>query len=246
MSTYENNNLYFKIKTVYCTQYLIYLIYQIWICISYIENKTNRPYFLSLPSGLKSQSKRALSTPPRPPSRRGRVMSDKFTASSGVDPSTKTISVPVFHLYHKLLPGTTYTSVNLTCPLKFGCRTMRCLSQMLKLSTFSSCINELNCCVCCVFPSRSTPSTWNDSGPATDTPIRPQATTGLPVHQSDSQTWLQGHLWPRPFQDRLLQEATHWERYQISWSSTVLEEEFSYVEIIFLWEKVLLFLNTAW
>lgn len=59
-----------------------------------------------LPSGLKSQSKRALSTPPRPPSRRGRVMSDKFTASSGVDPSAKTISVPVFHLYHKLLPGT--------------------------------------------------------------------------------------------------------------------------------------------
>lgn len=58
------------------------------------------------PSGLKSQSKRALSTPPRPPSRRGRVMSDKFTASSGVDPSAKTISVPVFHLYHKLLPGT--------------------------------------------------------------------------------------------------------------------------------------------
>nr|XP_029525395.1 baculoviral IAP repeat-containing protein 6-like isoform X13 [Oncorhynchus nerka] len=55
-------------------------------------------------SGLKSQSKRALSTPPRPPSRRGRVMSDKLTASS-VDPSAKTLSVPVFHLYHKLLPG---------------------------------------------------------------------------------------------------------------------------------------------
>ncbi|XP_024280516.1 baculoviral IAP repeat-containing protein 6 isoform X17 [Oncorhynchus tshawytscha] len=55
-------------------------------------------------SGLKSQSKRALSTPPRPPSRRGRVMSDKLTAS-GVDPSAKTLSVPVFHLYHKLLPG---------------------------------------------------------------------------------------------------------------------------------------------
>ncbi|KAG5831643.1 hypothetical protein ANANG_G00305900 [Anguilla anguilla] len=56
-------------------------------------------------SGLKSQSKRAVSTPPRPPSRRGRVMSDKLTASSGVDSSSKTISVPVFHLYHKLLPG---------------------------------------------------------------------------------------------------------------------------------------------
>lgn len=75
------------------------------------------PYFLFLPSGLKSQSKRALSTPPRPPSRRGRVMSDKFTASSGVDPSAKTISVPVFHLYHKLLPGTTYTRLNQTCTL---------------------------------------------------------------------------------------------------------------------------------
>lgn len=57
-------------------------------------------------SGLKSQSKRALSTPPRPPSRRGRVLSDKLAASSGVDPSAKTISVPVFHLCHKLLPGT--------------------------------------------------------------------------------------------------------------------------------------------
>lgn len=33
-------------------------------------------------------------------------MSDKLTSSSGVDPSAKTISVPVFHLYHKLLPGT--------------------------------------------------------------------------------------------------------------------------------------------
>uniref|UniRef100_A0AAQ5Y9L2 Dual E2 ubiquitin-conjugating enzyme/E3 ubiquitin-protein ligase BIRC6 n=1 Tax=Amphiprion ocellaris TaxID=80972 RepID=A0AAQ5Y9L2_AMPOC len=62
-------------------------------------------YSVVVASGLKSQSKRALSTPPRPPSRRGRVMSDKLTASSGVDPSAKTISVPVFHLYHKLLPG---------------------------------------------------------------------------------------------------------------------------------------------
>lgn len=35
-------------------------------------------------------------------------MSDKLTASSSVDPSAKTISVPVFHLYHKLLPGTTH------------------------------------------------------------------------------------------------------------------------------------------
>ncbi|KAM4590981.1 dual E2 ubiquitin-conjugating enzyme/E3 ubiquitin-protein ligase BIRC6 [Odontesthes bonariensis] len=62
-------------------------------------------YSVVVASGLKSQSKRALSTPPRPPSRRGRVMSDKLSASSGVDPSAKTISVPVFHLYHKLLPG---------------------------------------------------------------------------------------------------------------------------------------------
>ncbi|XP_029926712.1 baculoviral IAP repeat-containing protein 6 isoform X5 [Myripristis murdjan] len=62
-------------------------------------------YSVVVASGLKSQSKRALSTPPRPPSRRGRVMSDKLTASSSVDPSAKTISVPVFHLYHKLLPG---------------------------------------------------------------------------------------------------------------------------------------------
>lgn len=57
--------------------------------------------------GLKSQSKRAVSsTPPRPPSRRGRVMADKVgTSSSGAESSSKTISVPVFHLYHKLLPG---------------------------------------------------------------------------------------------------------------------------------------------
>lgn len=32
-------------------------------------------------------------------------MSDKLTSTSGGDPSAKTISVPVFHLYHKLLPG---------------------------------------------------------------------------------------------------------------------------------------------
>ncbi|XP_056147249.1 baculoviral IAP repeat-containing protein 6 [Lampris incognitus] len=62
-------------------------------------------YSVVVASGLKSQSKRALSTPPRPPSRRGRVMSDKLTATSNVDPAAKTISVPVFHLYHKLLPG---------------------------------------------------------------------------------------------------------------------------------------------
>ncbi|XP_028279451.1 baculoviral IAP repeat-containing protein 6 isoform X1 [Parambassis ranga] len=69
------------------------------------DNGFQDNYSVVVASGLKSQSKRALSTPPRPPSRRGRVMSDKLTASSGVDPSAKTISVPVFHLYHKLLPG---------------------------------------------------------------------------------------------------------------------------------------------
>uniref|UniRef100_A0A3P9HCQ6 Baculoviral IAP repeat containing 6 n=1 Tax=Oryzias latipes TaxID=8090 RepID=A0A3P9HCQ6_ORYLA len=71
------------------------------------DNGFQDNYSVVVASGLKSQSKRALSTPPRPPSRRGRVMSDKLTASSGVDPSAKTISVPVFHLYHKLLPGDT-------------------------------------------------------------------------------------------------------------------------------------------
>ncbi|KAG2467020.1 BIRC6 protein, partial [Polypterus senegalus] len=63
-------------------------------------------YSVVVASGLKSQSKRAVSIPPRPPSRRGRVMTDKLTSSSsGVESSTKAISVPVFHLYHKLLPG---------------------------------------------------------------------------------------------------------------------------------------------
>lgn len=69
------------------------------------DNGFQDNYSVVVASGLKSQSKRALSTPPRPPSRRGRVMSDKLSSSSGVDPSSKTISVPVFHLYHKLLPG---------------------------------------------------------------------------------------------------------------------------------------------
>ncbi|XP_032409947.1 baculoviral IAP repeat-containing protein 6 isoform X3 [Xiphophorus hellerii] len=69
------------------------------------DNGFQDNYSVVVASGLKSQSKRALLTPPRPPSRRGRVVSDKLTSSSGVDPSAKTISVPVFHLYHKLLPG---------------------------------------------------------------------------------------------------------------------------------------------
>ncbi|XP_060789213.1 baculoviral IAP repeat-containing protein 6 isoform X4 [Neoarius graeffei] len=69
------------------------------------DNGFQDNYSVVVASGLKSQSKRALSTPPRPPSRRGRVLSDKLASSSGVESSSKTISVPVFHLYHKLLPG---------------------------------------------------------------------------------------------------------------------------------------------
>uniref|UniRef100_A0A7M4F5Y1 Baculoviral IAP repeat containing 6 n=1 Tax=Crocodylus porosus TaxID=8502 RepID=A0A7M4F5Y1_CROPO len=71
------------------------------------ENGFQDNYSVVVASGLKSQSKRAVSsTPPRPPSRRGRVMADKVgCSSSGGESSSKTISVPVFHLYHKLLPG---------------------------------------------------------------------------------------------------------------------------------------------
>ncbi|KAM4678697.1 LOW QUALITY PROTEIN: dual E2 ubiquitin-conjugating enzyme/E3 ubiquitin-protein ligase BIRC6 [Amazona ochrocephala] len=71
------------------------------------ENGFQDNYSVVVASGLKSQSKRAVSsTPPRPPSRRGRVMAEKVgTSSSGGESSSKTISVPVFHLYHKLLPG---------------------------------------------------------------------------------------------------------------------------------------------
>ncbi|KAI6071758.1 Baculoviral IAP repeat-containing protein 6 isoform X5 [Aix galericulata] len=71
------------------------------------ENGFQDNYSVVVASGLKSQSKRAVSsTPPRPPSRRGRVIADKVgTTSSGGESSSKTISVPVFHLYHKLLPG---------------------------------------------------------------------------------------------------------------------------------------------
>ncbi|XP_064504616.1 baculoviral IAP repeat-containing protein 6 isoform X6 [Pseudopipra pipra] len=71
------------------------------------ENGFQDNYSVVVASGLKSQSKRAVSsTPPRPPSRRGRVMADKVgSSSSGGESSSKTISVPVFNLYHKLLPG---------------------------------------------------------------------------------------------------------------------------------------------
>ncbi|XP_058880863.1 baculoviral IAP repeat-containing protein 6-like isoform X4 [Acipenser ruthenus] len=70
------------------------------------DNGFQDNYSVVVASGLKSQSKRAVSTPPRPPSRRGRVMTDTLTTSSaGAESSGKTISVPVFHLYHNLLPG---------------------------------------------------------------------------------------------------------------------------------------------
>ncbi|XP_069464004.1 baculoviral IAP repeat-containing protein 6 isoform X2 [Ambystoma mexicanum] len=70
------------------------------------ENGFEDNYCVVVASGLKSQSKRTVSfTPPRPPSRRGRAVADKVGSSSGVESSSKTISVPVFHLYHKLLPG---------------------------------------------------------------------------------------------------------------------------------------------
>ncbi|XP_059504666.1 baculoviral IAP repeat-containing protein 6 isoform X9 [Stegostoma tigrinum] len=71
------------------------------------DNGFQDNYSVVVASGLKSQSKRAVSsTPPRPPSRRGRVMTDKLaTTSASTESSNKTISVPVFHLYHKLLPG---------------------------------------------------------------------------------------------------------------------------------------------
>nr|XP_033791570.1 baculoviral IAP repeat-containing protein 6 isoform X2 [Geotrypetes seraphini] len=70
------------------------------------ENGFQDNYSVVVASGLKSQSKRAVSSAPsRPPSRRGRVMADKVGSSSGSESSSKTISVPVFHLYHTLLPG---------------------------------------------------------------------------------------------------------------------------------------------
>ncbi|ELK27335.1 Baculoviral IAP repeat-containing protein 6 [Myotis davidii] len=71
------------------------------------ENGFQDNYSVVVASGLKSQSKRAVSaTPPRPPSRRGRAMPDKIgSASSAADNANKIITVPVFHLYHKLLAG---------------------------------------------------------------------------------------------------------------------------------------------
>ncbi|XP_055983998.1 baculoviral IAP repeat-containing protein 6 isoform X2 [Sorex fumeus] len=71
------------------------------------ENGLQENYSVVVASGLKSQSKRAVSgTPPRPPSRRGRTMPDKVgSTSSGADAAGKVITVPVFHLFHKLLAG---------------------------------------------------------------------------------------------------------------------------------------------
>uniref|UniRef100_H2L8M7 Baculoviral IAP repeat containing 6 n=1 Tax=Oryzias latipes TaxID=8090 RepID=H2L8M7_ORYLA len=114
------------------------------------DNGFQDNYSVVVASGLKSQSKRALSTPPRPPSRRGRVMSDKLTASSGVDPSAKTISVPVFHLYHKLLPGDTESKPR----------------REAQQSDFSTKPNP-----CPVPACRSAPPTRDDPGSAADTPL---------------------------------------------------------------------------
>lgn len=71
------------------------------------DNGFQDNYSVVVASGLKSQSKRAVSsTPPRPPSRRGRVMTDKLaTTSLSTESANKAISVPVFHLYHRLLQG---------------------------------------------------------------------------------------------------------------------------------------------
>ncbi|XP_054979502.1 baculoviral IAP repeat-containing protein 6 isoform X7 [Sorex araneus] len=71
------------------------------------ENGLQENYSVVVASGLKSQSKRAVSgTPPRPPSRRGRTVPDKVgSTSSGADAAGKVITVPVFHLFHKLLAG---------------------------------------------------------------------------------------------------------------------------------------------
>ena len=86
--------------------------------------------------------------------------------------------------------------------------TFKCLSLKLIIS----CIND-ECLPFPCAPLRSAPPIWDDSGPAPDSPVRPQTSTGLPVHQPDRQTGLQGHLRPGPLKNRLLQEAAHGERY---------------------------------
>ncbi|XP_012868979.1 PREDICTED: baculoviral IAP repeat-containing protein 6, partial [Dipodomys ordii] len=71
------------------------------------ENGFQDNYSVVVASGLKSQSKRAVSaTPCRPPSRRGRAIPDKIgSTSSGAETANKIITVPEFHLFHKLLSG---------------------------------------------------------------------------------------------------------------------------------------------
>ncbi|XP_078714316.1 dual E2 ubiquitin-conjugating enzyme/E3 ubiquitin-protein ligase BIRC6 isoform X2 [Lampetra fluviatilis] len=64
-------------------------------------------YGVVMASGLKSQSKRSVSaTPPRPPTRRGRTAVNPTLAErASADSASKTISIPVLLLYHRLLPG---------------------------------------------------------------------------------------------------------------------------------------------
>lgn len=77
-------------------------------------------------------------------------MSDKLTASSGVDPSAKTISVPVFHLYHKLLPGNAESKP-------------RCGAQQPDFITEPGPFS--------VAAGRSAPPTRDDPGSAADAPL---------------------------------------------------------------------------
>uniref|UniRef100_A0A2K5YE67 Baculoviral IAP repeat containing 6 n=1 Tax=Mandrillus leucophaeus TaxID=9568 RepID=A0A2K5YE67_MANLE len=78
------------------------------------ENGFQDNYSVVVASGLKSQSKRAVSaTPPRPPSRRGRTIPDKIGSTSGAEAANKIITVPVFHLFHKLLAGNIPQLINI-------------------------------------------------------------------------------------------------------------------------------------
>ena len=71
-------------------------------------------------------------------------MTDKLAASSSSDPSNKTISVPVFHLYHNLLPG---SSVCLCLSLSVSLRLCLCLSVCLSVSLFSLSFLSVSVCL---------------------------------------------------------------------------------------------------